>query len=425
MTYYNLSIPGQSLLILGLFLGLCYGGCLLCLLIPRKNRGRSIGVLLAMVFSGGLLILYTAEARSRLRQLALPALADRLCSQTLILPLMVLLLSFLLYGILTMEELRFRKNTITRASIKEGMDHLTSGLCFYLEGGRIVLVNRTMNDLSFQILGRDLQNGARFLQDLRDEQVPTRALRLSGGDHPSFRLPDGRVWSFRWETIGGIHQLQATDTTQIRQITGELEEKNRELAALNLRLRKYGENVDELTRDRERLETKSRIHRELGQALLTSRQYLLRGEDSQPVPLDQWRYSIAMLRREAAREEEKPREMLLRIAASMGITLHITGQLPENEHLQKRFVQAAAEALTNAIRHAQAKHLYIDLTEQETTFTACFRNDGRPPAGPVTEGGGLGSLRKKITREGGAMNVDSAPDFLLTITLPKKGGQTP
>ena len=68
---------------------------------------------------------------------------------------------------------------------------------------------------------------------------------------------------------------------------------------MNLRLRKYGENVDELARAKERLETKVRIHGELGQALLAARRYLV-DESAQEPPLDIWRRNIAMLRKEMA-----------------------------------------------------------------------------------------------------------------------------
>ena len=173
---------------------------------------------------------------------------------------------------------------------------------------------------------------------------------------------DGSVWTFSCEEVKGIFQLSAADTTRIHRVTEELKQKNIELTALNLRLRKYGENVDELTRSKERLEAKSRIHGELGQALLASRRYLLRGSDAERIPLEQWRSCIALLRKEAEqRMPEKPLEMLQRIAASTGISTEITGVIPASEGVQKLFVEAAAEALTNAISHAQAKTLYIHL----------------------------------------------------------------
>mgnify|MGYP006955468354 CR=1 FL=1 len=103
----------------------------------------------------------------------------------------------------------------------------------------------------------------------------------------------------RDENLNGIHQLSAADTTQIQEVTDKLKEKNIELATLNLRLRKYGENVDELTRSKERLETKTRIHSELGQALLSTRRFLLEDASEQIPPLELWQRNIAMLRKEA------------------------------------------------------------------------------------------------------------------------------
>ena len=65
----------------------------------------------------------------------------------------------------------------------------------------------------------------------------------------------------------------------------------------------------------------------------------------------------------------------------------------------------------------------IDLEETEEAYCAAFRNDGISPQGKITEGGGLGSLRKKVEREGGTMAITSSPDFTLSVLLPKKGGE--
>jgi signal transduction histidine kinase len=102
------------------------------------------------------------------------------------------------------------------------------------------------------------------------------------------------------------------------------------------------------------------------------------------------------------------------------IMLPFPGSVPED--VQKLFVEAAAEALTNAISHAHAKTLFVTLAETELSYSASFRNDGTRPDGEITEGGGLGSLRKKLEREGGSMEIKSHPDFELMVTLPKKGG---
>lgn len=423
MIYYDLTIPFRCILILALFLEFCFGAYLLSLLRLGKKQGAGVATLFAMIVSGTLMIIFTAEARANLRSLRIPSVSDWLCRKSIWFPITVVLVLLVLELHILRDELKFQKNTITRSSIKEGIDKISSGLCFYQHGGRVILANQRINTLCFQIVGRDLQNAQSFWDQLcKGDPVPG-VVRLESCNQPVFRLTDGSVWTFSCEEVKGIFQLSAADTTRIHRVTEELKQKNIELTALNLRLRKYGENVDELTRSKERLEAKSRIHGELGQALLASRRYLLRGSDAERIPLEQWRSCIALLRKEAEqRMTEKPLEMLQRIAASTGISTEITGVIPASEGVQKLFVEAAAEALTNAISHAQAKTLYIHLEETAETYCATFRNDGISPHGEITEGGGLGFLRKKLEREGGTMAIKCTPDFVLSVLLPKKGG---
>lgn len=423
MIYYDLTIPLRCIILLVLFLEFCFGAYLLSLLWRRKKQKTIALTLLAMTVSGSLMILYTAEARANLRSLSVPAISDWLCGKSVLFPIAVFLVILAMELVIFQDEWNFRKNTITRSSIKEGIDKISSGLCFYQNGGRVILANQRIHILCFQIAGRDLQNAQIFWELLRSGDPIPGVRRIASGNQPVFQLADGSVWTFSCKEVGDIFQLSAAQTTQIHAVTEELKQKNVELEALNLRLRKYGENVDELTRAKERLETKSRIHSELGQALLASRRYLVYQDNSENIPLEQWRSSIAILRKEAEqRDTEKPLDMLQRIAATTGITTQITGVLPVAEDIQKLFVEAAAEALTNAISHAQAKTLYINFEETEGAFSASFRNDGIPPQGVITEGGGLSSLRKKLEREGGTMTVSSCPDFVLTVVLPKKGG---
>ena len=79
--------------------------------------------------------------------------------------------------------------------------------CFYMDGGRIVLANQRMNELSFAITGQDLQNAEAFWKVLSEGEVQPGVKRLSYGERPNFRLKDGDVWTFAYEELNGIHQL--------------------------------------------------------------------------------------------------------------------------------------------------------------------------------------------------------------------------
>ena len=223
--------------------------------------------------------------------------------------------------------------------------------------------------------------------------------------------------------IDGMTQLTAAQTTQLNKLTEELKEKNAELSAMNQRLRKYGENVDELTREKERLETKARIHRDLGQALLLTRCYLQGESDNSKELIRILKRNVAMLRMESEiPKNDTPLDMLIKAAQSAGIEVDITGQMPELEDVNQLFFEAATEALTNAVRHADAKKLCIWLSEDDKTYSVCFTNDGNQPREEIAEGGGLGTLRQKTERIGGAMELLYQPRFVLKLTVLKKRG---
>lgn len=416
MTYYDLSIPLRCLIILGLFFLVCIGGYLFLAVLRRKKQQPKILLPFATLICAIPMIIYIAEARANLRHLQIPSVSMWLCCQPVFVSVILILSVATYFGYLLLEEHHFRSNTVTRSSIKEGVDKISSGLCFYVEGGRLILCNSRMNALCHAIVGRDLQNAELFWQILSGGEVKPGVERLSFGSYPNFRLSDGSVWTFAREELEGFCQLTAAETTQQQALTDELRDKNLDLAALNLRLRKYGENVDELARAKERLETKVRIHGELGQALLAARRYLV-DENAQEPPLDIWRRNIAMLRKEMeAKKTEDPLQILHKAAASAGVQLVIHGHLPEETEHRQFFLLAASEALTNAVFHAGARTLQIELTEATPQWTMHFTNDGTKPDKPITEGGGLSSLRRKAESIGASMVVDSDPEFALTIT---------
>jgi signal transduction histidine kinase len=125
------------------------------------------------------------------------------------------------------------------------------------------------------------------------------------------------------------------------------------------------------------------------------------------------------------KETDDPLEMMQRAAAGAGVRVEISGTRPQQPQIDKLFCQAALETLTNAVRHAEATVLQIELAENNDSCTACYSNNGRLPEGELVEGGGLGSLRRKVENQGGSMFISCAPEFALTITVPKDWSEIP
>ena len=319
-------------------------------------------------------------------------------------------------------ELHNRKQSITSNSIKESFDNLPTGLCFSLPDGRIQLFNHTMSELCYTITDAELQNADSFWKTLANGYVSRNVKRLSSGENPEFRLPDGSIWLFRKNKLDDEKiQITATDITQFHNLTQRLREKNIVLSDMNERLRKYGENADELTRSRERLETKERIHNNLGQALLATRHSLNNENGDLSSVMELWKRNISVLKTGATNnDEEYTLNTLFEAAFSAGITIDLSGELPDNNEIRKLFVVAATEALTNAVRHAKAKTLYIGFSHCADNYSVRFTNDGIPPAKEITEGGGMGNLRKRVERMNGQMRVISKPRYALEITIDAK-----
>jgi signal transduction histidine kinase len=326
---------------------------------------------------------------------------------------------------LVIVELRNRKQIITKNSIKESLDNLPAGLCFAMPDGRILLSNHCMGELCFSITDEELQNAEEFWKILKGGALNGIAIRLASGENPQFRLPDGSIWLFSRSKVYENYQITATEITQLHKLSMRLREKNENLENMNERLRKYGENVDELTRSRERLETKERIHNSLGQALLATRHSIDSKNTEVSELVEMWKRNISVLKTGSEiNKEEYTLDVLFKAAYSAGITIDLSGELPENGEIRKLFVIAATQALTNAVRHAGAKTLYIAFKNSADTYSVRFTNDGKRPENEITEGGGLENLRKRVERMNGQMRVISKPRYALEITIDAKADES-
>lgn len=421
MAWTDLPLCVQSTGMTALFLTGAMSLCALPAAYSRKgNKGAKVLLPLSIFLSFGLLILLETVMECMDRGKPIPPLGQ--WGRELPAPAAAGVLAVCICCLVWVwrGELNHRRSTVTRSSIKESVDNLPTGLCFSASSGLVLLANRRMHTLCLALTGEKLQNAEQFWQALCREGS-------SGSFHPVLHLPDGTVWTFSRQTLGegeqAVVQITAADTTQLHGLTDQLREKNRELAAMNARLRKYGESVDELTRSRERLETKARIHDQLGQALLATRHFLCQ-ETGDPGPVfDQWKRNIAVLRLEAELPEEPdPIERFLEAAGSAGVEVELEGELPPGDPARQVILSAAAEALTNGVRHAAATRLRIQLSQSPLEYLARFTNDGCPPKGEIAEGGGLGSLRRRVEQLGGTMTLASSPIFVLTISLPKERG---
>ncbi|MBR0350186.1 MAG: hypothetical protein IIX16_11195 [Clostridia bacterium] len=419
--FLSLNIYVRTAILLFMLLITTPNLCLLITLVARKKEWYKtlIGLVLT-VFTSAVLVYFSSMQNAAVNNLYFDTYG--LSGYILpTLPVFAINTAFLCWMAVSFN--RERKNSILPSSVKEGFDNLPTGLCFSRKNGMVQLVNHQMNTLSYLLTGSDIQNAESFWQLVSVGQLDDDVERISSGERPEIRFRNGSVWSFARENLGSVVQITATDITEYLLLTKTLEQKNTELKKMNSRLRKHGENVDEVTRSKERLETKVRIHNEFGRSLIATH-HALQEEGSLEDIASLWKRNIAVLRMEAEPSADSDQlTALMKSADSVGVKIEIKGRIPRVKETRFLIMAAATETLTNAVKHADAGKMIIEIEELRDSYLVCFTNDGKKPeVQEITEGGGLSSLRKKIENAGGEMYVSGMPEFLLTIKLMKESG---
>lgn len=317
-----------------------------------------------------------------------------------------------------------RRKTINRNSIKEAFDNLPAGVCFFNDAGLSVLCNTAMQRFSFSVCGRDVQIITDMEECFADGFIPSGGAKKEG---TAFILPNGEVWKlnkriFTHQNGNSYTQYTAANVTKLYNNREELKQENEHLRMVQEELKRLSANVVAVTREEEILNTKMRVHDEMGRCLLAVQKYL-KDDSAEKIPesiVDSWQRAVSMLKYNNDTTDD---DMLLQIrktCESVKLDFVQIGELPKEEKIAYILICAVRECVTNAVRYAEASKLYAEFSESETEASVIVANNGIPPVGEIAEGGGLSSLRLRVERAGGEMYIQSFPEFKLTVSVPKR-----
>jgi anti-sigma regulatory factor (Ser/Thr protein kinase) len=336
--------------------------------------------------------------------------------------MLVVLLSILFGTWLILSETQNRK-TLSNTSIKESFDNLPTGVCFFNEAGLPVLCNHTMYRFSFAVCGKDVQLITDLENCLADDFIPADDVRKDG---KVFILSDGSAWhlekrTFTHESGNMYTQYVATDVSELHKNRVELTKENEQLRKVQADLKKLSANIVAVTREEEILNTKMRVHDEMGRCLVEAQKFLRDGcnESIPDSVISSWQRAVSMIKYSNETVDEDMLSQVRKTCASVGIAYVQTGELPTEESVAYTLICAVRECVTNAVRYAGASELYVQFSETEKLATVTITNNGKRPDSPIVEGGGLSTLRRRVERTGGIMVVQSLPIFKLTVTVPK------
>lgn len=349
-------------------------------------------------------------------------LREHFLPMLLLLAVLALLSVFALYAVT-----RWKREHITPASIKEGLDRLPAGLCYHNKDGVPRLINHRMDNLCRYITGEPLFDANEFWRKLQNGEVLPDNISQQTGENPIVTVLGNTTLSFTKieREIGGekLFEIRATDITKQFALSDKLRKSNSERRELNRRLQEYGENVYDITREREILTAKVNIHDMLGKAQLVTKRYIENADSgiTKDELIDIWNGTLYLFDGGFAEtKDEVTLDELYDAAKIMGISLTIDGSVPKDNRLLRFIMSGARESLTNAVHHAKASELRVKLYNTYDYLIIEYANDGIQPEGVISEGGGLSSLRQSVEAAGGIMETDIYPKFILRLKIPSK-----
>ncbi len=314
---------------------------------------------------------------------------------------------------------RYRANTVTSAAIRQAVDLLPEGICVSASDGTPLLVNLKMDALCRTLTDERLSDAKRLWEFLEENGESQEDKRL-------MQTPRGEAWLFAEDdlVIDGVvyRRMSAVNVTERYRITEELRKKNAHLQEVRRRMKEASELSAEMFLKQEEAAARTALHNELGQVLLMGRHYLEHPDttDKETVARMTRQMSCFLLGKSLApqtRGEDEIREAI-RMAKDIGVTVDVKGGPFEEKRLRLLLCEAIRECAANTVKHAEGDRLSVEITETASGTSFSFRNNGRPPRGPIDESGGLLSLRRMVGEAGGKMTVQSMPAFSLTISFP-------
>lgn len=314
-------------------------------------------------------------------------------------------------------------------NVRNAIEYCPDGICFSSMDGRPILVNRKMNDLSIQINGHTVLNMNEFWKNLIRICENSLDMPTEGEEKPIICiLPNENVWQFQKQVLS-IHtdtvvQTTATDITALYANQNRLLENIKKEKDLHRRQRELLEHIVQNNLDRELLNAKIRIHDDFGRVLLMTKNWLQksdRGKGEEQDIFTEWRNVIIDMENAAARQfpsENTSEKELILVAKMIGCQLEFVGTYPTERSQQLLLFAAIREALTNAVRHAGADRIWVEMSENLGWHHVEIRSNGDKKIKQIKEGSGLGNLRMRLEREGILMNMDCSDGVVMILDMP-------
>ena len=320
---------------------------------------------------------------------------------------------------------RLKRQELSRDSVKQAIDLLPSGICYFTPSGSVKLCNMQMHILFRTLSQSDLQTLTELQDALAHCDAGSGVIRLSH-ERQTYLFPDGKAWRYRQNVVtdedGAVYtETIFSDMTELYHKKLELKEQIKQLNAISRELKLLSDNALILTREKEVLSAKTKLHDYMGAGLIAMRQILRHNQTEEAAnAIELLRQAVSAIKNDNTYPQGRSElDGFMHDAEAIGIKVNLSGELPEQEELRCVMILAMRECLTNSVRHAGATALHVAVEKSGDSISMKITNDGKAPETEVVPKGGLHNLYRHIADCGGTMEIQWKPVFVLTVVLPE------
>lgn len=396
------------------------------------NRNTGIGSVLLLVWlavwTTELILLFAENAMLQRQEPGNPAVGGML---VWIIWAIVIVSTLWIFNMIWHSRRRGQLQVSVR-SIREGIDNLPVALAFFRENGQVALANRRMYQISNELTGSTVISEQELYRILEGKLSQIQGIELTELDRPTLELADGSIWGVTGEQIRlqneSYDQVNLLDITKFCQLYRQLEAEQQELLKRKDQIEELSEMIEEMKHEEAVLNSKIRIHNDMGKAALSTRLLLQKRSLTKEEILngaEVWEEVIGCLGENdrlqwLTGQNANDRQMLDEIiesARKLGcrVVLKEDGEMSRKQAGILRMV--LREAIINAIRHAGASEVYVDIINEKKQWILQITDNGKSTPSELKEGGGLTGIRQRVEASGGEVKIRLEPQFKLVVWL--------
>lgn len=301
------------------------------------------------------------------------------------------------------------KSNINYYSLKEALDGLKTAVMFESEFN-VIYENLAMKTLLEKLKIKQNQSSFEIWQSLKSRENSKII-----DEQNILVFSDKKVYSFSIIKQSKT-QIYAFDITKEYSTTIEIENKQNELKTKQTEILQMIENLDEIEKQKEVLTLKSKLHDIIGQRLFILH-HILDVIDEKTFDLNSVKSLLKTMLDEIDNEDiseaQNLQNSIVTAFEMIGFNIEISGEIPKETPKAKALVKIIRECATNAIRHANATKLFVNISDNKIEIY----DNGKFANKSIIEGTGIKGMRLNAETLGGELIISKDNGFKVVIEM--------